>query len=77
MSSEMHIALTKEIDDLKKSKRSLEKDAMKAIKAVRNSSETPEKKCKEAHVLKKAMKESLKSTNDALLAKKRELKTAA
>ena len=77
MSSEKHLALTKEIDELKKSKRSLEKDTMKAIKAVRKSAEAPEKKRADAHALKKAMKESLKDTKEALYEKRKELKATA
>lgn len=74
--SERHIALQKDIDELKKSRRLIEKDACKAINKVLKSAETPEKIRSERHRLKKEMKEALVTSKKTLREKKKEIASA-
>jgi hypothetical protein len=75
MSSERQIALKKEIDELKKSQGTVEKDAGKAIKTLLASDKTPEVKRAETHTLKKEMKASLIRMKNELREKKKEARS--
>jgi hypothetical protein len=66
MSSETANVLTAEIADLKKTRRSLEKNAYKAIRSIMNSSEEPKKKLEERRKVKKEMKAARVSTKQTL-----------
>jgi hypothetical protein len=70
-SPDAKVALTAEIDALKKSRRTIEKDARKAIRAIMKS-ESPEK-LKERRKAKKDMKEALVSTKKTLREKSKAL----
>jgi hypothetical protein len=72
-----HVALKTEIDALKKSRKALEKDAAKAIRAILKSADAPEKKRLDRHAAKKAMKAALVDTKKALKAKSKELASTA
>ena len=72
-----HVTLKSEIDELKKSRRALEKDANKTIRRILKSADTPEKKHADRRAAKKAMKEALVSTKKTLKEKSRELAKTA
>jgi hypothetical protein len=55
-----------EIKEIKKTRRALEKNAHKSIKTILSSSETPEKKRRDKHAVKKAMKLALVDTKKSI-----------
>ncbi len=69
-------ALKKELDELKKERRGLEKKARKEIRAVLASAETPEKKREQRHAIKKEMKAALVSTKKTIREKAKEIRSA-
>jgi hypothetical protein len=68
--------LANEIKELKKNRRALEKTALKSIKTLLKSEETPEKKRSEKHKIKKEMKSDLVSTKTLIRQKAKELAKA-
>jgi hypothetical protein len=76
MATEKDIALQKEIDDLKKERRGLEKKAIKSINKLLASEEAPEKTQAQKHLIKKEMKAALVSTKQAIREKAKELGSA-
>ena len=74
--AEKEIALKKEIEELKKERRGLEKKAFKSINKLLASDEAPEKKREQAGKLKKEMKAALISTKKVLGEKTKELRSA-
>jgi len=64
------MATQKEIDDLKKERRGLEKKAIKSIE------EAPENTQAQKHLIKKEMKEALVSTKQVIREKAKELSSA-
>ena len=76
MATDKDIALQKEIDELKKERRGLEKNAFKSIRTLLASEEAPEKKREEKHKLKKEMKAALINTKKAIREKAKELGSA-
>ena len=76
MSSESSTVLAAEIADLKKNRRSLEKDARKAMHAIVNSTESSQKKLEERRKVKKEMKAALVSTKQTLKEKAKVLAAA-
>ncbi len=73
MASEAKLALTNEIQELKKNRRGLEKEAYKVIKTIMESSDAEDKKREEKLKVKKEMKEELISTKKILREKINEL----
>ena len=76
MATDKDIVLKKEIDEMKKERRGLEKNARKAIRTLLASEESPEKKHEEKHKIKKEMKAALVSTKKAIREKAKELGSA-
>jgi len=76
MSTEKDIALQKEIDDLKKERRGLEKKAIKSIDKLLASEEAEEQQQVQKHLIKKEMKEALVSTKQTIREKAKELGSA-
>jgi hypothetical protein len=76
MATEKDIALQKEIDDLKKERRGLEKKAIKSINKLLASEESPENKQTQKHLIKKEMKSALVSTKQVIREKTKELGSA-
>jgi mRNA-degrading endonuclease YafQ of YafQ-DinJ toxin-antitoxin module len=66
MATEKDIVLQKEIDELKKERRGLEKQALKSIHTLLASEETPDTKQTRKHEIKKEMKGALKTTKLAI-----------
>ena len=76
MESDKEIALRKEIEELKKERRGLEKKAIKSIEKLSASEESPEKKLEQRRVIKEAMKAALISTKEVIREKSKELGSA-
>lgn len=76
MESDKKIALKKELDELKKERRELEKEASRSIRKVLASEESPETKLEQKHTIKKEMKASLISTKEVIREKSKELGSA-
>jgi len=76
MESDKEIALKKELEELKIERRALEKKAIKSIRKVLASEESPETKLEQKHTIKKEMKDALKSTKEVIREKRKELSSA-
>jgi len=76
MESDKEIALRKEIEELKKERRGLEKKAIKSIEKLSASEESPEKKLEQRLAIKEAMKVALISTKEVIREKTKELNSA-
>jgi hypothetical protein len=76
MESDKETALRKEIKELKKERRGLEKKAFKSIRKLLASEESPEKKREQRRIIKKEMKAARVSTKKVIREKKKELGSA-
>ena len=76
MESDRKIALKKELEELKKEHRGLEKKAIKSIEKILASEEAPEKKREQKRAIKDGMKAALISTKKVIREKKKELGSA-